>query len=131
MAICITNGNPMVAAVFMSLSTFKESTNFVAAFTEISMTFTTEESANQFTKDVKSSGCTQSFNKSNNVVVVPDYSGSENAARAFYHAINNYKDHLVSVNKFELSPYLQEDNPVKDIEEYIKKYFGLDAISVI
>jgi hypothetical protein len=129
MAIYLAKGNPIIAVVLMSLSTFKNST-LVAAFARISLSFTTEEAAKQFVKDVKPLGCNGSFSESNYVVVIPDYAGSENAARAIYHAVNSYKDRLISVNEFDI--YLPEgaDDPLKDIEEYIKRHFGSDAVTM-
>ena len=125
------NGNPIIALVLVSLSTFKES-SLTAAFTSISLSFNTDEAANQFVKDIEFRGCSQSSSESNNVLVIPDFAGSENAASAIYHAVNAYKDSLISVNKFDILPYLEDaaDNPLKDIEEYIKRHFGADAVTV-
>ncbi|MEH2126879.1 hypothetical protein [Nostoc sp.] len=130
MAIYLANGNPIIAVVLMSLSTFKGSA-LVASFERISLSFGSEEAAKKFVEDVRSLGCNQSHLELNNVVVVPDYAGSQNAAKAVYHAVNSYKDHLISVNKFEIYPFSEEgDNLLNEIEQYIKEYFGSDAITV-
>ncbi|MEH2420760.1 MAG: hypothetical protein V7K48_07375 [Nostoc sp.] len=129
MIIHVANGNPIIAMVLMSLSTFKSSA-LIASFQRISLSFSSEEAAKKFFEDVKSQGCVYSKLESNNIVVVPDYSGSNNAARAVYHAVNSYKDCLISVNEFEISPIFEEtDNLLKDIEQYIKKHFGSDAMT--
>lgn len=66
-----------------------------------------------------------------NNVVIPDFSGSQNAARVVYHAVNSYKERLTSVNKFEINPFSEEDNNLlKNIEQYLTEHFGSDAISV-
>lgn len=130
MAIYLANGNPTIAMVLMSLSTFKSSA-LLASFQSISLSFGSEEAAKKFVEDVRSLGCYQSGLELNNVVVIPDYAGSKNAARAVYHAVNSYKEHLISVNKFEIDPVSEEeDNLLKDIEQYIKEHFGSDAITV-
>jgi hypothetical protein len=130
MVIYLTNGNPIIAVVLMSLSTFKNE-SFVAAIGRISLSFDTEETADRFVKDVEPMGCHGSSNTSKDVVIFPDYNGSANAAKAIYHAVNCYKDCLTSINSFEL--YLGEEvveSLLKDIEQYIKKYFGEDAITI-
>ena len=129
MIIHVANGNPIIAVVLMSLSTFKSSA-LVASFQSISLSFSSEEAAKKFVEDVKSQGCLYSRFESNNVVFIPDFSGSKNAARAVYHAVNSYKDSLVSVNEFAISPISEEeDNLLKDIEQYIKEHFGSDAMT--
>lgn len=130
MVIYVANGNPMIAMVLMSLSTFNDSA-LVASFQTISLSFGSEEAAKKFVEDVRSLGCHQSGLELNNVVVIPDYAGRKNAARAVYHAVNSYKEHLISVNKFEIYPLYEEgDNLLKEIEQYIKEHFGSDAITV-
>lgn len=129
MVVHVANGNPIIAVVLMSLSTFKISA-LVASFQSILLSFSSEEAAKKFFEEVKSLGCLYSRLESNNVVVIPDFSGSKNAARALYHAVNSYKDRLVYVNEFEISPISEEgDNLLKDIEPYIKEYFGSDAMT--
>lgn len=129
MTIYLANGNPIIAIVLMALSTFKGSV--VASFQSISLSFDSEEAAKKFVKDVRSLGCNYSSLELNNVVVIPDFAGSKNAARAVYHAVNSYKDNLISVNKFEINPISEEeDNLLKDIEQYIKEHFGSDAMTV-
>ncbi|MBD2065976.1 hypothetical protein H6F93_00210 [Leptolyngbya sp. FACHB-671] len=130
MTIYVANGNPIIAMVLMSLSTFKGSA-LVASFQSISLSFGSEEAAKNFVEDVRSLGCHRSGLELNNVVVIPDYAGNENAARAVYHAVNSYKNHLISVNKFEIYPFHEEgDKLLKDIEQYIKEHFGSDAMTV-
>lgn len=130
MAIYVANGNPIIAMVLMSLSTFKDSA-LVASFQSISLSFGSDEAAKNFVEDVRFLGCHQSGLELNNVVVIPDYAGSKNAARAVYHAVNSYKEHLISVNQFEIYPLYEEgDNLLKEIEQYIKEHFGSDAITV-
>nr|WP_322665834.1 hypothetical protein [Dendronalium sp. ChiSLP03b]MDZ8208812.1 hypothetical protein [Dendronalium sp. ChiSLP03b] len=66
-----------------------------------------------------------------NVIVIPDFGGSQHTARAVYHAVNSYKDRLTSVKKFEISPFTEEENSLlKDIKQYIKEHFGSDAMTV-
>lgn len=128
MIIHVANGNPIIAVVLMSLSSFKSSA-LIASFQSISLSFSSEEAAKKFVEDVKSQGCLYSKFESNNVVVVPDFGGSENAARAVYRAVTSYKDSLISVNEFEISPISEEDSLLKDIEQYIKEHFGSDAMT--
>ena len=130
MVIHVANGNPVIAMVLMSLSTFKTSA-LVASFRSISLSFSSEEAAKKFVEEAKSLGCVYSELESTNVVVIPDFGGSQNAARGVYHAVNSYKDYLVSINKFEISPsYEEENNLLKDIEQYINEYFGSDAVTI-
>ncbi|MEH2074538.1 MAG: hypothetical protein V7K57_09115 [Nostoc sp.] len=124
------NGNPIIAMVLVTLSTFKTSA-LLASFRSISLSFGSEGAAKKFFEDVKNMGCTNSSFESNNVVVVPDFGGSQNAAEAVYHAVNSYKDRLTSVNKFEIFSFSEEDNNLlKNIQQYIKEHFGSDAMTV-
>ncbi len=128
MVINVANGNPVIAMVLMSLSTFK-TTNLVASFQSISLSFSSEEAAKKFVEEAKSLGCVYSKLESTNVVVVPDFGGSRHAASAVYHAVDAYKDSLVSVNELNISPTSEEENNLlKDIEEYLKEYFGSDVV---
>lgn len=130
MVIHIANGNPVIAMVLMSLSTFKTSA-LVASFRSISLSFNSEEAAKKFVEEAKSLGCLYSTFESNNAVVIPDFGGSQNAARGVYHAVNSYKDYLVSINEFEISPFSEEENNLlKDIEQHINEYFGSDAVTI-
>lgn len=129
MVIHVANGNPVIAVVLMSLSTFKSSA-LVASFRSILLSFGSEEPAKKFFEDVKSQGCLYSRVESNNVVVVPDFGGSRNAASAVYRAVDSYKDSLISVNEFDIAPTSEEENNLlKDIEQYLKEYFGSDAMT--
>lgn len=75
--------------------------------------------------------CLHSSFESKNVVVIPDFSSSQNAAGAIYHAVNFYKDCLTYVNKFEINLFSEEDkNLLKNIKQYIKEHFGADAMTV-
>lgn len=47
MTIYLTNGNPIIAMVFMTLSTFKTSA-LIASFRSISLSFASEEAAKIF-----------------------------------------------------------------------------------
>ncbi|RCJ21432.1 hypothetical protein A6770_30335 [Nostoc minutum NIES-26] len=124
------NGNPMIAMVLVSLSTF-ETSFLLAAFQSISLTFTSEAAAKKFVEDVKSIGAQQSRFESNKVVVMPDFSGSYHAARAVYHAVNSYKDRLTAVKKFEVNAFSKEDKSLlKNVQQYIKEHFGSDALTV-
>ncbi|MEH1814065.1 MAG: hypothetical protein V7K26_15750 [Nostoc sp.] len=124
------NGNPIIAMVLVTLSTFKTSA-LIASFRSISLSFDSEGAAKKFFEDVRNMGCTNSSFESNNVVVIPDFGGSQYAARAVYHAVNSYKDRLNSVNKFEISSFSEEENKLlKDIKQYIKEHFGSDAMTV-
>lgn len=128
MVIYLANGNPIIAMVLIALSTFKTSA-LIASFRSISLSFSSEEAAKKFVEDA--SAYYDSSLESNNVVVRPGFSGSRNAAEAVYHAVNSYKDSLISVNKFEIGSIFEEEkNLLKDIEQYIKDYFGSDAITV-
>ncbi|MBD2234624.1 hypothetical protein [Phormidium tenue] len=131
MEICPANGDPIIASVLITLIALKES-SLVSALMSISLSFATEEAASRFVKDIEFRGCSRSTSQSNNVLAIPDYDGSENAASAIYHAVSAYKDSLISVNKLNISPYWEDaaDNSVKDIEEYIKRHFGSDAVTV-
>jgi hypothetical protein len=130
MVIYLANGNPIIAMVIMTLSTFKTSA-LIASFESISLSFSSEEAAKKFFEDVRTLGCLYSKLELKNVVVIPDFAGNENAGRAIYHAVNSYKDNLISINEFEISPMSEEENNLlKDIEQYIKEHFGSDAITV-
>jgi hypothetical protein len=122
------NGNPIIAMILVTLSIFKTS-DLVASFHSISLSFASEEAAKKFVEDIKFLG--QSRIELNNVVFFPGYSGSQHAAKAIYHAVNSYKDRLTSVNKFEINPFSEEDkNLLKNIQQYIKEHFGSDAMTV-
>lgn len=130
MEIYLADGNPIIAIILMTLSTFK-TTALTASFYSILLSFSSEEVAKKFVEDVSNLGCNQSSFESNNVAVNPDYGGAEHAARAVYHAVNCYKEKLLSVNKFQMSYMGEEDNNLlKDIELHIKYYFGSDAIAM-
>lgn len=129
MVIHVANGNPVIAMVLMSLSTFKSSA-LVASFRSILLSFGSEEAAKKFVEEAKSLGCVYSKLESTNVVVVPDFGGSRHAASAVYRAVDAYKDSLISVNEFDINPFSEEDNNLlKDIEQYLKEYFGSDAVT--
>jgi hypothetical protein len=129
MVIHVANGNPVIAMVIMSLSTFKTSA-LVASFRSILLSFGSEEAAKKFVEEAKSLGCVYSKLESTNVVVVPDFGGSGHAASAVYRAVDAYKDSLISVNEFEITPSSEEENNLlKDIEQYLKEYFGSDAVT--
>ncbi|MEH2072475.1 MAG: hypothetical protein V7K47_30720 [Nostoc sp.] len=124
------NGNPIIAMVLVTLSTFKTSA-LIASFRSISLSFGSEGAAKKFFEDVRNMGCTNSNLESKNVVVIPDFGSSQNAAGAIYHAVNSYKERLTSVNKFEINPFSEEDkNLLKNIQQYIKEHFGSDAMTV-
>jgi hypothetical protein len=124
------NGNPIIAVVLVTLSTFKTSA-LIASFRSISLSFGSEEAAKKFFEEIRNMGCTNSKLESKNVVVNPDFSGSQNAAGAIYHAVNSYKDRLTSVNKFEINPFSEEDkNLLKDIQHYMKQHFGSEALTM-
>ncbi len=130
MEIYLANGNPIIAMVLMICSTFKTSA-LIASFQSILLSFCSSETAKKFVEDISNMGCNGSNFELNNVVVIPDYQGSLNAAKAVYHAVNCYKDKLISVNEFKIGYVTEEDkNLLKDIEQYIKDYFGSDAITV-
>ena len=129
MIIYIANGNPVIATVLMSLSTFK-TTALIASFRSIKLSFSSEEAANNFAEEAKNLGGNQSTLESTNVVVLPDFGGSLNAARAIYRAVDAYKDSLISVNEFDIDPFSKEDNSLlEEIEQYLKQYFGSDAVT--
>lgn len=129
MVIHVANGNPVIAMVLMSLSTFKTSA-LVASFRSILLSFGSEEAAKKFVEEAKSLGCSYSRLESTNVIVVPDFGGGIHAARAVYRAVDAYKDSLISVNEFEITPISEEgNNLLKDIEQYLKEYFGSDAVT--
>ena len=129
MVIYVANGNPVIATIFMSLSTFK-TTALVASFRSIKLSFGSEEAANNFFEEAKTLGGLDSKLELTNVVVIPDFGGSLNAARAIYRAVDAYKDSLISVNEFEINPFSEEDNSLlEEIEQYLKKYFGSDAVT--
>ena len=130
MVIYIANGNPVIATVLMSLSTFK-ATALVASFRSIKLSFSSEEAANNFFEEAKTLGGHYSKLESTNVVVMPDFSGSLPAAQVIYRAVDAYKDSLISVNKFVINPFSEEDNSLlEDIEQYLKQYFGSDAVTI-
>jgi hypothetical protein len=131
MIIQIANGNPIIAVVLISLSTFKES-SLAAAFDRVSLSFMNEEVANQFVEEVKHLGCNGSGRELNDVVVIPDYSGSRNMAKAIYHAVDSYKDSLLCINRFEIPSYSEEmvNKSFQDIIHYINEHFGSNSITV-
>lgn len=129
-AISITKGNPVIAMVLTTLCTFKTS-DLIAGFRSISLSFASEEAAKKFFEDVRDMGVTYSILESNNVVFQPDFGGSLHSVRAVYHALNSYKESLVGINKIEMKIISESERPlVKDIEEYIKHHFGSDTITV-
>ena len=129
MVIYVANGNPVIATIFMSLSTFK-TTALVASFRSIKLSFGSEEAANNFFEEAKTLGGLDSKLELTNVVVIPDFGGSLNAARAIYRAVDAYKDSLISINEFEINPFSEEDNSLlEEIEQYLKQYFGSDAVT--
>ena len=129
MIIYIANGNPVIATVLMSLSTFK-TTALIASFRSIKLSFGSEEAANNFFEEAKTLGGLDSKLELTNVVVIPDFGGSLNAARAIYRAVDAYKDSLISVNEFDIDPFSKEDNSLlEEIEQYLKQYFGSDAVT--
>ena len=124
----IANGNPTIATVLMALSTFKFSTLSV---NRILISFNSEDAAKNFLEEIRSRAASGSNLEENNVVVMPDYGIIDHAAVAIYHAVNSYKEQLVSVNEINLRANSEEEkNLLKEIEEYIKKQFGSDAITV-
>lgn len=124
----IANGNPTIAIVLMALSTFKFSTLSV---NRILLSFNSEEAAKKFLEEIRSQAASGSNLEGNNVIVMPDYGIIGHAAVAIYHAVNSYKEQLISVNEFALRANTEEEkNLLKEIEEYIKKQFGSDAITV-
>ncbi|MFN6487631.1 MULTISPECIES: hypothetical protein [unclassified Nostoc] len=124
------NGNPIIATVLMTCSTFKTSA-LIGSFQSISLSFGSEEAAKKFFEDVRKMSCLHSSHESNHVVVIPDFSSSQNAAGAIYHAVNSYRDRLTSVNKFEINLFSEEDKHLlKHIRQYIEVYFGSDAMTV-
>ena len=130
MVIYIANGNPVIATVLMSLSTFK-TTALIGSFRSIKLSFDSEEAANSFFEEAKTLGGLNSELESTNVVIIPDFSGSLPAAQAIYRAVEAYKDSLISVNEFDINPFSEEDNSLlEEIEQYLKQYFGSDAVSI-
>ena len=130
MVIYIANGNPVIATVLMSLSTFK-TTALIASFQSIKLSFGSEEAANNFVEEARTLSGFDSELESTNVFVTPDFGGSLNAAKAIYLAVDAYKDSLISVNEFDIDPFSEEDNSlVEEIEQYLKQYFGSDAVSI-
>jgi hypothetical protein len=132
------DGNLVVAALFLALITFqwREREQYIP-IDEISLSFSTEEAANKFADEVTSNdlnfGCKNTFSESADVIVHPDYNSHENAARTVYHAINAYKDSLNSINRFNLGTFFEKEevnNFIKNIENYIKEYFGSEAIRI-
>ena len=130
MIIYIANGNPVIATVLMSLSTFK-TTALIASFRSIKLSFSSEKAANNFAEEAKNLGGNQSTLESTNVVVMPGFSGSLPAAKVIYLAVDAYKDSLISVNEFNIIPITEEDNSLlKDIEQYLQMNFGSDAVTI-
>ena len=124
----IANGNPTIAIVLMALSTFKFSTLSV---NRILISFNSEEAAKKFLEEVRDQAASGSNIEGKNVVVMPDYGIINHAAVAIYHAVNSYKEQLIAVNEFNLRANTEEEkNLVKEIEQYINKHFGSDAITV-
>jgi hypothetical protein len=127
------NGSHLISVLFLALSTFSKEQELVAAFEEISLSFKTEKSANKFTQDLQAPGfgCRNSFAKSTTVIVHPDFSGSSNAANAVYHAVNNYRDSLIAINKIGLVILSEAANELlNNVEGYIKAHFGSDSIRI-
>lgn len=131
MVIYPTNGNPIIALVVVTVSTFKDSA-FLAAFRSISLSFSSETAAQKFLEEARYMGGQQSRLDPNNVVVfVPDFGGGLHAVKVVYHAVNSYKDSLTSVDKIEIpAPSEEGKKLLKDIEEYMQRYLGWDAITV-
>ena len=128
-AISITNGNPVIAMILTTLSTFK--TSDIISFRSISLSFASEEDANKFFENVKDLGGAYSVLESRNVVFKPDFGGSLHSVRAVYHALNSYNESLVGINKIDMNLVSESQITfVKDIEEYIKHHFGSDTITV-
>lgn len=132
MVIYPTNGNPIIALTVVTLSTFQTSALIASSFRGISLSFSSEEAAKKFFDEVTPMGGQQSRLDPNNVVVfIPDYGGGLHVVRAVYHAVNSFKDSLISVNEIQINAFAEESNTlVKDIEEYLNIYFGSDAITV-
>lgn len=129
MTIYITNGSSVVAATLMSLSTFN-TTALIASFRSIRLSFCSEAAAKNFFEKARTLGGLNSKLESTDVVVTPDFSGSLPAAQVIYHAVDAYKDKLTSINEFVITPFTEEDDDLlKDIEQYLKRYFGSDAIN--
>lgn len=129
MIIHIANGDPVIAIVLMSLSTFK-TTALVASFQRISLSFSTEEAAQEFVEEAKSLGCSYSELESTNVAIMPDFGGSDHAAKALFRAVSAYKDSLIAISEFEVSPATEEDEHLlKDVKQYLQQYLGSDAVT--
>jgi uncharacterized protein YdbL (DUF1318 family) len=130
----LANGNPIIATVLMALSTFKSPE--LSAMPNLSvysilLSFNSEEAAKKFLEEIRSRGAVGSNLEGNNVVVMPDFNGIYNAAVAIYHAVNYYKEQLISVNELDIrADSEREKNLLKEIEGYIKQHFGEDAITV-
>ena len=130
MVIYIANGNPVIATVLMSISTFKL-TALRASFGSIKLSFGSEEAANNFFEEAETLIGFSPQLESTNVVVFPDFGGSLPAAQAIYLAVDAYKDSLISVNEFVINTFSEEDNSLlEEIEQYLKQYFGSDAVTI-
>ena len=133
MVIYIANGNPVIATIFMSLSTFTKTGALIGSFRSIKLSFSSEEAANNFSEEVRTVVGLNTELESTNVVVIPDFGGSNHAAKAIYLAVDAYKDSLISVNEFDMSisSFSEEDNSLlEEIEQYLKQYFGSDAVTI-
>ena len=132
MVIYIANGNPVIATIFMSLSTFTKTAALIASFGSIKLSFGSEEAANNFSEEARTLGGLNSELESTNVVVIPDFGGSNHAAKAIYLAVDAYKDSLISVNEFVINPrpFSDDNSLLEEIEQYLKQYFGSDAVSI-
>lgn len=101
-AIFLTDGNLIIAALLLALGTSQKN-ELIASFEEIFLSFSDEATAKRFVDDkVVRLGCHNSSQKSADVILRPDFAGSENASRAIFHAINAYKDSLKAINRFNL-----------------------------
>ena len=130
MTVYLTNGNPIIAMVITTLSTFKTSA-LIGAFRSILLSFDSEEAAKKFFEDFRNQGGHYSIVELNNVVFKPDFGGSLHAVRAVYHALTSYKESLISINNIDInSPSEASENILKEIEQYINEHFGSDAITV-
>ena len=130
MVIYIANGNPVIATVLITLSAFKR-TALAASFQSIKLSFGSEEAAQNYFEEAETLSGFNLELESTNVVVFPDFGGSPNAARAIYLAVDAYKDSLISVNGFKIDPLSEEDNSfLEEIEQYLKEYFGSDAVTI-
>ncbi|WP_150109797.1 hypothetical protein [Geitlerinema sp. PCC 7407] len=131
-SVSLDGGDVIVAALLLALSTFQEDA-LVASFEEIFLTFSSEEAAKKFIDEqVVKLGCHNSSQNSADVVLRPDFAGSENASRAIFHAINDYKDSLKSINRFNLVfPSEETKNGfIENVGGYIKTRFSSNALHI-